>query len=265
MRDWLPLVLHHVDPWLSDRDISAGERWSTEIGKELEGSHFGIVFLTADNLDAPWLLFEAGALSKAFSAAGVCPYLIDVDLKDLTGPLAQFQAKKAERSSTFELVQAINARSTTPIDQSRLSELFDALWSRLEGRLLNLPSSETTGAPPARSLTDAVEELVKTVRRLEAKLEQPVREVGRKPTVELRVGNGFEAIKEIGPLRLLLDRDIISEVAKVCGLDPQQNEKDWWLTDVATGRHVNVDNQRKILARARAGDSVVLELADIPF
>ena len=33
LRKWFPLVLHYVDPWLSQSDIQAGERWSIEIAK----------------------------------------------------------------------------------------------------------------------------------------------------------------------------------------------------------------------------------------
>jgi hypothetical protein len=61
LRGWLPLVLYYVKPWVSGKDIQAGERWSLEVGKELEESNFGILCLTKDNLDAGWMLFEAGA------------------------------------------------------------------------------------------------------------------------------------------------------------------------------------------------------------
>src|ERR1044071_5524752 len=83
LRAWMPLVLHYVEPWLSDKDIAAGDRWSLEVGKELEQSNYGIICLTRDNLDAPWVLFEAGALSKALSAGSVCPYLLDTDFRDI--------------------------------------------------------------------------------------------------------------------------------------------------------------------------------------
>ena len=34
LRDWMPLVLHFVQPWLSDVDIAAGERWAQSVAKE---------------------------------------------------------------------------------------------------------------------------------------------------------------------------------------------------------------------------------------
>jgi cystathionine beta-lyase/cystathionine gamma-synthase len=34
-------------------------------------AHFGVLFVTRQNVSAPWLLFEAGALSKTVSRAFV--------------------------------------------------------------------------------------------------------------------------------------------------------------------------------------------------
>jgi hypothetical protein len=81
LREWLPLVIHYVDPWMSDRDLSGGERWGVEVSRRLENSDFGVIVLTGDSINAPWILFEAGALSKAFGfAAGAQAFLIDRDL-----------------------------------------------------------------------------------------------------------------------------------------------------------------------------------------
>ncbi|WP_132093928.1 TIR domain-containing protein [Caulobacter sp. BK020] len=45
---WLPLVLHYVEPWLSQSDIDAGERWSVEVAKELSACTFGITCVTRE-------------------------------------------------------------------------------------------------------------------------------------------------------------------------------------------------------------------------
>jgi TIR domain len=94
LHSWLPLVLHYVKPWLSDADVSAGDRWATVVAKELETSNFGIICVTPENLNSPWVLFEAGALAKAMQGAKVIPLLFNLEFSDISGPLAQFQAKK---------------------------------------------------------------------------------------------------------------------------------------------------------------------------
>lgn len=58
-------MLQSVQPWLSSKDITFGTRWSSVLSDVLAETDVGIVCLTADNLAANWLLFEAGALSKA--------------------------------------------------------------------------------------------------------------------------------------------------------------------------------------------------------
>ena len=68
-RDWLPSVIQSIEPYVSSEDIDKGARWSTDIAKELENSTFGILCVTKDNLEAPWLSFEAGALSKTMDKA----------------------------------------------------------------------------------------------------------------------------------------------------------------------------------------------------
>jgi hypothetical protein len=61
---WLPSVLQAVRPYFSPDDIAKGARWSNEISAELDGSQVGIIILTREAIAAPWIMFEAGALSK---------------------------------------------------------------------------------------------------------------------------------------------------------------------------------------------------------
>ena len=43
LKDWVPLIVQHAKPWVSDKDISAGDRWAQAIAGELESSNFGIL------------------------------------------------------------------------------------------------------------------------------------------------------------------------------------------------------------------------------
>src|ERR1035438_6645502 len=115
LKEWLPLVLHYADPWLSQSDIVAGDRWSVEIAKGLEVCNFGIICITRENRDAPWILFEAGALAKSMQDGKVIPLLLDLDKKEISGPLAQFQAKKVEQDEIKDLILGLNRSATNPV------------------------------------------------------------------------------------------------------------------------------------------------------
>ncbi|HET6228859.1 MAG TPA: TIR domain-containing protein [Longimicrobiaceae bacterium] len=128
LKSWLPLVLQYAEPWMSD-DIPAGSRWSTEIGAALATAEFGIVCVSKANVNAPWLHFEAGAISSSAGADAVCPLLIDLAFEELSGPLSQFQAKRLDKASMHTVVRSINDRAgERRLDPQRLAHLVDVLW-----------------------------------------------------------------------------------------------------------------------------------------
>ena len=82
---WISQVIQAADPWIS-RDIAKGARWGPEVSDRLSSSKVGIVCLTPENLASPWILFEAGALSKTKDAY-VCTFLLDLKPADVEEPL----------------------------------------------------------------------------------------------------------------------------------------------------------------------------------
>src|SRR5690349_13640049 len=90
LNDWLKCVLQALRPWLSTQDIDRGALWFTEIHGQLNDTSIGIVCLTQENKNRPWILFESGALAKGLSTSRVCTLLIDLEPSDLDDPLAQF-------------------------------------------------------------------------------------------------------------------------------------------------------------------------------
>lgn len=86
---------------MSAENIDKGDRWSIDISKQLEETHFGIICMTPNNLGAPWILFEAGALSKSIEKARVSPLLFGVGPSDFTSsPLLQFQLTVSRRTTS---------------------------------------------------------------------------------------------------------------------------------------------------------------------
>ena len=143
LRNWIPKVLQAVKLWMSDEDISTGTRWSAEIASELEMSKVGIVCITPENQHNPWLMFEAGALSKTLSETFVCPYLYDLTPSQLSGPMSQFQATLATKDGTAKIIQTLNkALDDSQIVGSELDEIFDVWWPKLEEKLSKVPNVE---------------------------------------------------------------------------------------------------------------------------
>lgn len=146
LRDWLPNVIQAAKPWMSDQDIEKGTRALTEVGKALEGMKVGIICLTPENLDAPWILYEAGALSKAFSddKTRLCTYLLaGLKPENVKPPLSMFQWTKSEKEDSKRLLQTVNsAISEEPLPPERLDKIFDTWWPELEAKLKRLPTPE---------------------------------------------------------------------------------------------------------------------------
>ena len=55
---------------------------------ELNETGYGIMVITPDNFDKPWLHFEAGAISKSVDKAYVSPFLFNIEPSRLVGPLS---------------------------------------------------------------------------------------------------------------------------------------------------------------------------------
>ena len=133
LRQWLPAVIQAVQPYYSPDDVTKGARWSEEIAKVLEESRVGLICLTRNNLDAPWIMFEAGALSKKLDKSRVSPILFGVEPTDLTGPLVQFQAAKFDKVDVKRLVRMINAElGDARLATDVLDTVFEMWWPKLE-------------------------------------------------------------------------------------------------------------------------------------
>ena len=175
LHEWLPMVLQSVAPWLSHADISAGERWADTVAKELEASDFGITCITRENMSSPWIHFEAGALAKRMQEGRVIPLLLDIEFKDISGPLTQFQAKKVEREGLFGVVNAINDLSEVKVSETMLPKQFGALWPTFEKQISEIPKTQLP-AKQQRPQHEILEELVASIRGLDARVRDSVEE-----------------------------------------------------------------------------------------
>ena len=174
LRDWLPNVIQAVEPWMSEADIAKGARWTLDMARELDETRVGIICLTPENLNAPWILFEAGALSKKrfAEASYVCTYLFDVVPAEAEEPWAQFQHTIANKEDTKRLLQTINNQvldDDEALSEERLNRAFEKWWPELEGVLTSVPAVEEK-PELQRSVPDMVEEILALVRALDREM-----------------------------------------------------------------------------------------------
>ena len=184
LRPWLKQVINVLEPWISVADIEKGTRWRDHVATRLKASDFGIICLTPENLRSEWLLFEAGALSKAIDTAYVCPLLIGLEPSDITGPLAQFQAARANREDIWKLLVTINAAlGGLQRPDQELEEAFEVWWPHLERKIKSIPAA-VNEARPLRPDRELLEEILTTVRQQSQGVRPPPAPEQRDPSRE---------------------------------------------------------------------------------
>jgi len=178
LHSWLPSVLQAVKPFFSSDDIAKGVRWSSEVGTELENSHVGIVVVTRESLSAPWVMFEAGALSKNVGRSRVVPILVDLEPADVRGPLMQFQCAKFDAVEIKRMLRMLNSElKDFSVTDDVLESAFAMWWPKLEKEVAQLlrDSNVKLSAVLAsdRDLLEEIVRLSRSIARQQAKSLRP--------------------------------------------------------------------------------------------
>lgn len=163
LRNWIPAVLQNVKPYFTPEDIEKGAKWDSEIATELESCNIGLICLTSENTEKPWILFEAGALSKSLDKSKVCTLLFNLEPTDLKGPLTRFQMTKFSKDDFKRLIVTINnAAGDEKLEAAVLNEVFKMWWPRLHESVSDLLSSHVDDMLPAvaRSERDMLQEIL---------------------------------------------------------------------------------------------------------
>lgn len=192
LNGWIKCVIQATQPWISTRDIDRGALWFSAITEQLKDTSVGIVCLTHENKNKPWILFEAGALARGLSSNRVCTFLVDLKPADLEDPLAQFNHTNANRESMWELARTINSCvSTGTLDERILAEVFETYWPKFEKQFeealkQNVPAEK---AEP-RSEENLLSEILENTRALNQRITAMERINSRERRWESKLGIG---------------------------------------------------------------------------
>lgn len=212
-RDWIPGVLQFVKPYFTPGDMEKGSRWSSEIAKELQESQIGIIVLTRENLSEPWIMFEAGALSKQLEKSQICPILFGVEDTDLVGPLVQFQATSFTKADMKKLVKTINnACGDERLVDNVIDTVFEMWWSKLESQIkLVMGKERGRGQKELRSDRELVEEILSLTR-----MSASVGSKGKEPDQRIASGAVEDLYERFRELRRAVEANDIDMAKEVC-------------------------------------------------
>lgn len=166
---WADLLVETFDavaPFMSEENIGAGERGLAKIATELAGTGFGIIVVTQENQNSPWLNYEAGALSKDLGdeTVRVAPCLVDFPRKnDATGPLSQFQATLLDEAGVERILLEI--AKVVRVDEVAIKRRFQRSWEEYDKRFKAAKSAHPT-TPHRRQDPEMLDEILTIVRDL---------------------------------------------------------------------------------------------------
>lgn len=178
LANWAKCVVQATQPWISTSGIDRGAVWYSAINEELNNTSVGIVCLTHENKNKPWILFEAGALAKGLADSRVCTFLVDLSPGDLEPPLSQFNHTTPDRVGMWNLARTLNNSVTTPLDAKILEQVFDINYPRFESDFkkiledfpLDEKPVERTSDSILSELLEASRSMAQRVRNIEARV-----------------------------------------------------------------------------------------------
>lgn len=171
LKKWMKIVVQNLEPWMST-DIARGSVWFNEINDALEGSKTGIICLTKENINQPWILFEAGALKKGVDKNKVCLLLIDLVPEDLSDPLAQFNASMPDKDGMFKLLSTLNQSTDNPLTEDILQSAFSANWDYFVKSFNEIIQKTKEGNLPKQDINELLKEVLLSVRNSDKRTEQ---------------------------------------------------------------------------------------------
>jgi len=151
--------------WFLSQEIEKGSDCGDKISQALNDMDIGIVCLTRTNTEAPWILFEAGALSKNRDSSRVFTVLFGLTPADVKPPLGKFQHTEFNEEDIKRLVRSMNGVHQTPYDQTVIDSVAATWWPNLKKEVDSLKSTEEEGSSmPLRSDRELIEEILTTLR-----------------------------------------------------------------------------------------------------
>lgn len=125
-----------LECFVSTIDIASGDDWWNKINKELKKCKQGILCVTKENIKAPWIFFEAGAMVAR--DVPVIPLLFNCNIQTLEGsPIKGKQCIDFHDLMQFQkMVYDINDKmKLLPVEKAQLNAITKEAYEELKSNL----------------------------------------------------------------------------------------------------------------------------------
>lgn len=145
LQKWLEDAFHQkITTFISSEGIEAGTDWYRKISDELDQCELGILVLTPENVNSPWIMYEAGALS---GKKALIPILFERNTDRVEGPLTKRQQVTYDKAGFRNLLRAINKHIDAGLSEKMLDNFLKAEWDTLEKEIDPLVKKAKTVLP----------------------------------------------------------------------------------------------------------------------
>jgi hypothetical protein len=168
--EFLKENIQATDPWISSDDIAKGQNWMNDLMLGLQTSQMGIFCLTNSNLEAKWILFEAGVVAS-LPNRNVCTILYNVKPENVSPPLSHFNSTTFEKEDFRKLLLQINKiskeYSDNKLTDAILNKIIDKNWEHFKEKVSNELDAIGNMESKIRTDTDKIDELINISRSLQ--------------------------------------------------------------------------------------------------
>lgn len=128
---WIKRIIQACKPWVST-GTTKGSGWFEEVLTQFKDANIGIVFLTEENKEKPWIMFESGVLIGVVKKGRLFPLLVDKQVGTLEGLLSGIQHTELKKEDIRKLVCDINnifgEENLDKLASLDLQKIFDHYW-----------------------------------------------------------------------------------------------------------------------------------------
>lgn len=142
IKKWMQKIFSCKILLFQSNDITKGANWVRELGEKLKKCNYAISILTADNVNNPWINFEAGAICTSKDNNLVHTILFGIDEVNHSSPLSIFQYSKFDEIDLLKLLNVINnTLGSDRLDEFSLMGKFKESWPSFQKNILSLINS----------------------------------------------------------------------------------------------------------------------------